>query len=101
MRMEQAHFLALGAVLVALVWGVTQPVAKGSRRTHARLLALALGLGVIVVPGHGEIVAAPILAVIVTRTGHPVLMALAAFFAVFWWAVALGIRRWWLRRRPR
>lgn len=100
MRIEQAHYLAFGIVGVVVIWLITRGTSRDRTRRHLRLLALSFGLGMIVVPGHGEIVAAPILATLFPPR-QPALLMLAGAFLVLWWAVALGFSRLWDRWRSR
>lgn len=50
---------------------------------------VALGLGFVVVPGHGELIAAPILATL-TPPIRPQLLVLGGAFFLFWWAATLA-----------
>ena len=58
-------------------------------RLHLRASFLALGLGFVVIPGHGELIAAPILATL-TPPFRPHLLVLGGMFFLFWWAATLA-----------
>ena len=88
MRVEQLHYVAFGAVLALVVWAITRSISSRRIRLHLRIMFLALGLGFIIIPGHGEFIAAPILASL-TPPLRPQLLALGGIFFLFWWAAAL------------
>ena len=90
MRIEQAHFFLYGAIVIAIAWGISAYFSSTLVRFHVRALFLALGLGFILVPGHGEFIVAPILAVLVAPIVQPLLI-LAIFFFLFWWAISLTL----------
>jgi len=88
LRVEQLHFLAFGAILALAVWVGTRAVSSVPVRLHLRMAFLALGLGFVVVPGHGELIAAPILATLIPPI-RPQLLVLGGVFFLFWWTAAL------------
>lgn len=89
MRVEQLHYFLLGASLSVLVWLITRRVSVMAIRQHLRAVFCALGLGFIVVPGHGEFIAAPLLAVLRPPL-RPNLLALGGIFLLIWWATAFA-----------
>lgn len=90
MRVEQLHYLAFGAILALAVWVGTRAVSSAPVRLHLRMAFLAFGLGFVVFPGHGELVAAPILATL-TPPIRPQLLVLGGVFLLFWWAATLAV----------
>ena len=90
MRMEQLHVFFYGVLLFASVWGATLVIPSARIKLHLRALSLALGLGFIVVPGHGEFIAAPILAAL-TPPLRSYLIVLGGVFFAIWWVAALGM----------
>ena len=90
MRVEQLHFFVFGALLAALAWAITRNISSWPIRLHLRAIFLALGLGFIVIPGHGEFIAAPILAMF-TPPLRSQLLALGGIFFLIWWAAALAV----------
>lgn len=93
MRVEQFHIFLYGALLFAGAWGISQAVSSTSVKLHLRAIFLALGLGFIVVPGHGEFVVAPVLACFVPPLRSH-LIILGGIFFFIWWAVAFGLLKW-------
>jgi hypothetical protein len=87
---EQLHYFVLGALLAIAVWAITRAISSASTRLHSRASFLALGLGFIVVPGHGELIAAPVLATLAPPF-RPQLLVLGGMFFLFWWAVTLVV----------
>ena len=71
------------------MWASSRAISSVSVRLHLRAAFLALGLGFVVVPGHGEFIAAPILATL-TPPIRPELLVLGGMFFLFWWAATLG-----------
>ena len=96
MRVEQAHFFLYGAIVLAIAWGISAYFSSTLARFHVRSLFLALGLGFILVPGHGEFIVAPLSAALV-RSVAPPLLTLASLFFLFWWVLSLTLL--WLARR--
>jgi hypothetical protein len=90
MRVEQLHYLGFGAILALVVWACTRAISSAPIRIHLRTAFLALGFGFIVVPGHGELIVAPILASL-TPPFRPQLLVLGGIFFLFWWAATLAI----------
>lgn len=90
MRIEQIHFFLYGALLFAGIWSITLAVPCARLKLHLRAFFLALGLGFVVVPGHGEFIMAPILAALKPplRT-H--LLVLGGIYFLIWWAVAFSL----------
>ncbi len=90
MRIEQIHFFFYGALLFAGVWSITLAIPSTRLRLHLRAFFLALSLGFIVVPGHGEFIMAPILAALKPplRT-H--LLILGGIYLSIWWAVVFSL----------
>ena len=88
MRVEQLHYLAFGIALASIVWLIASLLPSRLARLHLRAPFVALGLGFIVVPGHGELIAAPILAT-PASPNQPQLLVLGGMFFLFWWAVVL------------
>lgn len=90
MRIEQIHLFFYGAFLFACVWGITLAISSAQVKLHLRAIFLALSLGFIVVPGHGEIIIAPILATF-TPPLRSHLIILGCVFFLICWAVTLGL----------
>jgi hypothetical protein len=66
---------------------------------HLRAIFFALGLGFIFVPGHGEFIAAPILAAL-SPPLRPQLLALGGIYLVIWWAAGLIVIKAFGHRAP-
>lgn len=96
MRIEQIHLFFYGALLFACAWGITLAISSAHVKLHLRSIFLALGLGFIVVPGHGEFIIAPILATF-TPPLRSHLIILGGVFFLIWWAIAFGFFRKLLR----
>ena len=90
MRIEQIHLFFYGALLFACVWGITLAISSARVKLHLRAIFLALGLGFIIVPGHGEFITAPILATF-TQPLRSHLIILGGVFFLIWWAAAFGL----------
>lgn len=90
MRIEQIHLFFYGALLFACVWGITLAISSARVKLHLRAIFLALGLGFIIVPGHGEFITAPILATF-TLPLRSHLIILGGVFFLIWWAAAFGL----------
>ena len=90
MRIEQAQFFLYGSLLFVLALGIAFTISSVRLKTHLRAVGFALGLGVIVVPGHGEFVMAPVLAAFVPPLRSP-LVAMGGVFFLIWWAAAFGL----------
>lgn len=90
MRVEQLHIFFYGAILFVSVWGATLAIPSAQIKLHLRALFLALGLGFIVVPGHGEFIFAPILAAL-TPPLRSYLVLLGCIFFAMWWVVAFSM----------
>lgn len=90
MRIEHIHYFVPGAMLALAVWVGVRAISSRPARFHLRVAFLAMGLGFIVVPGHGEVVAAPILATVAPPL-RPRLLMLGAGFFLFWWAATLAV----------
>ena len=88
MRTEALEFFGYGALLAVIVLALTWPVASSLLRLHLRAPFLALGLGFILVPGHGEFVVIPLLAMFQPPIHNELLVFGAVFFPA-WWVVAL------------
>lgn len=84
MRFESMHSLILGAVLFAVVYFSVRGLKRPFTRSFLLAVAFAGFLGVAIVPGHGEIVAAPVMRLL--PMGGP-----AAFIGAFYFAVWLGV----------
>lgn len=89
MRIEQLHVFFYGAILFASIWGATLAISSAQIKLHLRALSLALGLGFIVVPGHGEFIAAPILAALAPPLRSYLIVLGCIFFAI-WWVAAFS-----------
>lgn len=92
MRIEQLHLFFYGALLFACAWMITLAISSVQVKLHLRALVFALGLGVIVVPGHGEFIVAPVLAAF-TLPWRAHLVVLGGIFFLIWWVVAIGLLR--------
>ena len=88
MRTEALEFFGYGALLAVIVLALTWPVASSLLRLHLRAPFLALGLGFIFVPGHGEFIVIPLLAMFEPPI-HNELLVIGAFFFLAWWVVAM------------
>ncbi len=90
MRIEQIHLFFYGVLLFACAWGITLTISSAQARLHLRAIFSALGLGFIIVPGHGEFIAAPILAAFaLPLRSH--LIILGGVFFLIWWAAAFVV----------
>jgi hypothetical protein len=92
MRIEQLHLFFYGALLFVCAWMITLAISSTQVKLHLRALVFALGLGVIIVPGHGEFIVAPILAAF-TPPLRSHLVVLGGVFFLIWWGVAIGLLR--------
>ena len=90
MRIEQLHLFFYGVLLFASVWAAAPVIPSTRIKLHLRALSLALGLGFIVVPGHGEFITAPILAAF-TPPLRSYQIALGGVFFAIWWIAAFNI----------
>ena len=88
MRVEALEFFTYGAVLAILVFVLTWAVSSSRLRLALRAPFVALGLGFIFVPGHGEFIVIPLLAMFRPPI-HNELLAIGGVFFLVWWAVAL------------
>jgi hypothetical protein len=88
MRAEAIEFFTYGALLAVIVLAVTWPISSSLLRLHLRAPFVALGLGFILVPGHGEFIAVPLLAMFKPPI-HVELLAIGGVFFLIWWAVAV------------
>jgi hypothetical protein len=100
MRIEQAHLFLYGALLCACAWGITLLLSSARAKFHIRAIFLAIGLGCIVVPGHGEIVLAPILAGFMPPLRSQ-LIVLGGIFALIWWVVSFYLLKLLTPTSPR
>ena len=89
MRIEQIHLFFYGALLFACALGITLAISSTQVKLHLIAIFLALGLGFIIVPGHGEFIIAPILATF-TPPLRSHLIILGGVFYLIWWAIAFG-----------
>lgn len=96
MRIEQIHLFLYGALLFACAWGITVVISSAQIRLHLRAIFSALGLGFIIVSGHGEFIAAPILAAFIPPLRSHLIILGGVFFLI-WWAVAFGLLKWLFR----
>ena len=87
MRVEQMHVFLYGALLFACAWGISFAISFAPAKLHLRATSLALGLGIIIVPGHGEFIIAPILATFTPPLRSP-LVTIGGIFFLVWWALA-------------
>ena len=92
MRTEQVHFFLYGALLFAGAWSITLAIPSARLKLHLRAFFLALGLGFVVVPGHGEFIMAPILAVLKPPLRAHLLILGGVYFLI-WWAAAFSLLR--------
>ena len=90
MRAEALEFFTYGALLVVIVFALTWPIASSLLRLHLRAPFVALGLGFIFVPGHGEFIVIPLLAMLKPPI-HFELIVLGGVFFLIWWAVAVAL----------
>ena len=88
MRTEAFGFFAYGVALALLALAVTWRVSPPLLRLHLRAPFIALGLGVMVIPGHGEFIVVPLLGVSQPPI-HAELIAIGGFFFLAWWLVAV------------
>ena len=89
MRTEQAHLFILGALLFAGFWVISLSISSDRIKTHLRAIFFAIFLGAIVVPGHGEVIIAPNLAVLFPPW-RPQLFVLGGFYFFIWWGIAFA-----------
>jgi hypothetical protein len=87
-------------MLALIVWALARSIPSRSLRFHLRVVFLALGLGFIVIPGHGEIIAIPLLATLIPPV-HPELLGIAGVYFFGWWVVILAIVVFFARRSLR
>jgi hypothetical protein len=92
MRIEQPHLFFYGALLFACAWMITLAISSTQLKLHLKAIVFALGLGVIIVPGHGEFIVAPVLAAF-TPPWRTHLVVLGGVFFLIWWVVAIGLLR--------
>ena len=90
MRTEQLHLLFYGALLSTFVLVAASLISSTRIRLHVSAFFLAFGLGIIIVPGHGEIIAAPLLASFILPIRSN-LVILGSIYFLFWWGIALFI----------
>jgi len=90
MRIEQPQFFIYGVLLFACAWALTKTTSSAKLKLHLRAIFLALGLGFIVVPGHGEFIIGPVLACFVPPLRSHLIVLGSAFFFI-WWAISLGL----------
>ena len=90
MRTESLEFFGYGALFVVFVLAVTRPVASSLLRLHLRAPLIALGLGFIFIPGHGEFIVIPLIAMFKPPM-HVELLVLGGVFFLVWWAVAVAL----------
>lgn len=90
MRVEQFHIFLYGVLLFACAWGISRAISSAQVKLHLRAIFLALGLGFIIVPGHGEFIAAPILAAFMPPLRSH-LITLGGVFFLICWAAAFGL----------
>lgn len=90
MRIEQFHLFIYSALLSAFIVGVASFISSSRVRFHLRAIFLAFGFGLIIVPGHGEIIIAPLLAAFFPPLRSH-LIILGSIYFVVWWAFALFI----------
>jgi len=93
MRIEQIHLFFYGALLFACTWGISRAVSSTQAKLHLRAIFLALGIGFIVVPGHGEFIIGPVFACFIPPLPSH-LIILGGIFFLIWWVVALGLLKW-------
>ena len=90
MRVEQLQFFTYGALLVVLFWILTWAISSTLLRLHLRAPFVALGLGFIFIPGHGEFIVIPLLAMFKPPL-HDELLVIGGMFFLIWWAVAVPL----------
>ena len=81
------EFFTYGALLVVIVLALTWPISSSLLRLHLRAPFIALGLGFIFIPGHGEFIVVPLLAMF-NPPIHDELLVIGGGFFLIWWAVA-------------
>jgi hypothetical protein len=86
MRFEALETLVPGAVLFAVAWYLFAGLGSARLRTLARCFAFATLLGLVVVPGHGEVIVAPVLAAL-WKAGA--VAAIGLVFVAVWFGLAL------------
>ena len=89
MRTEQAHLFLLGALLFAGLWVISRSISSRRVKMHLRAIFSAIFLGAIVVPGHGEVIIAPTLAVFFPPWRSQ-LFVLGGFYFFIWWGIAFA-----------
>ncbi len=89
MRIEEPQFFIYGILLFACAWALSKTISSAKLRLHLRATFLACGLGFIVVPGHGEIIIAPVLACFSPPLRSHLIVIGSVFFFI-WWAVSCG-----------
>jgi len=90
MRVEQPLYFLYGVLLFVCALAFTKSISSAKIKLHWRAVFLALGLGFIVVPGHGEFVAAPLLVCFRPPIrSHLVILGVVFFF--LWWAIWLRV----------
>ena len=90
MRIEQPQFFIYGVLLFACAWAFTKTISSAKLKLHLRAIFLALGLGFIAIPGHGELIIGPVLACFVPPLRSHLIVLGGAFFFI-WWVISLGL----------
>jgi hypothetical protein len=90
MRIEEPQFFIYGMLAFACIWVLSKTISSAKLKLHLRAFFLAFGLGFIVLPGHGELIIAPVLACL-TPPLRLHLIAIGGVFFLIWWAVSFGL----------
>lgn len=93
MRVEQPQLFLYGVFLVLCVWGIARAISLPRVEIHLRAISLALGLGFVIVPGHGEFVVAPVLAALTPPLRSHLVILGSIFFAAWWAAIFIALKR--------
>jgi hypothetical protein len=93
MRIEQPYFFFYGALIVVIVWALSFVFSSAHIRTFLRTMSLSLGFGTIVIPGHGELIVAPILAALMMPSWRLPLIGLGVTYFLIWWALVYAVFR--------
>lgn len=93
MRVEQPQLFLYGAFLVLCVWGIARAISSARIEIHLRAISLALGLGFVIVPGHGEFIIAPVLATLTPPLRSHLVILGSIFFAAWWAAIFSLLKR--------
>jgi len=90
MRIEQPQFFLYSGPLFAFAWVLTKSISSARCKLHLRTISLALGLGFVVVQGHGEFIVAPLLACF-SPPLRSHLIVLGSVYFTLWWAIYLRL----------